>query len=322
MVDVSSRGSGEEAGICPVCLNRDNVLLRSYRSHSDVFNGTRIVRCVQCELVFANPMPSEGKWDAYNSAYADNAHGGLNLHPEALLFFSGIAQVRIDYVLSYCSSQDVEVRSVLEIGPGHGFFCQHILEKFPSCKYSVVESDDDSRQRLLALGAAAYGNLAELYELDASFDLVIMSHVLEHSIDPHSFLNAAIAYLKPGGVVFVEVPCRDYDFKEEDEPHLVFFDKLAMDVLFGRLDLQDTQLSYHGKEIDRINNPSRLRSFVARIIRGAVRRTRIRFSQKPSFISDWDIWDAVQPHEAHIERKKPAWWLRALGRKPLASARP
>ncbi len=71
-----------------------------------------------------------------------------------------------------------------------------------------------------------------------------MSHILEHASSPVAFLQQALQFLKPGGVLFVEVACRDYEFKETHESHLLFFDKLSLMRLFERLGLIDIQLRY------------------------------------------------------------------------------
>lgn len=301
--------------ICPVCLMRSVVVLRPYRGHSDLFVGTSIMRCEQCKLVFASPMPSVSEWEEYNASYADNAHGGLNLSPGALNFFSGIALLRLQHVLSYCESVGKQIGSVLEIGPGHGFFCQHLLEKLPFCQYCVVESDDVSAQRLLDLGAVVYRGFDELEKQGESFDLLVMSHVLEHSIDPHAFLGSAASYLVEGGVIFLEVPCRDYEFKEEDEPHLLFFDKPSMERLLERLSVDNAQLTYHGKEIRNMKPPDRVTAFAQRVLRAVQRRTGIGQRSQPPFIKDRDVWNAVASHDAHTESQHPSWWLRAMATK-------
>jgi SAM-dependent methyltransferase len=314
----NSGGSGSVVVRCPVCTGASHISLRPYRGHSQIFGKVNLVRCADCQLVFVRPMPSEEDLYEYNSAYSDNAHGGLNLHPGALLFFSGMALLRLEHVLSYYPDGGANIKSVLEIGPGHGFFCEHVLRRSPACSYSVIESDHSCRERLRTLGATVYENLNKLDSWRGTFDLLVMSHVLEHSGDPFGFLDAAIGLLAPGGVVFIEVPCRDFEFKEEDEPHLVFFDKASLQRLFERLGLCNLRLSYHGKEIHRIKKESRISAFAARLARTVSRRTGMSLSRKPSFIEDPAIWDAVRPHEAHTERQQAAWWLRAVASKPQA----
>jgi SAM-dependent methyltransferase len=71
----------------------------------------------------------------------------------------------------------------------------------------------------------------EKVRLSRKFDLVIMSHVLEHLVDPVQTLRYAYdTFLKKGGVLYIDVPTRDYELRSADaaavapESHLVFFD--------------------------------------------------------------------------------------------------
>src|SRR6185436_6978988 len=45
---------------------------------------------------------------------------------------------------------------------------------------------------------------------DQLFDLVIMSHVLEHVWHPTNFLRVATSLVKPGGYIYIEVPFELY----------------------------------------------------------------------------------------------------------------
>ncbi len=106
--------------------------------------------------------------------------------------------------------------SHLEIGPGHGVFLY-----FAATKPGVgrVEGWDISptsiaktRDALQALGAT--GNvelrLTDLFAAGAAggarFDSIVMSEILEHLEDPVAAVRAACRHLKPGGLLWVNVP--------------------------------------------------------------------------------------------------------------------
>ena len=158
----------------------------------------------------------------------------------------------------------------------------------------------------------------ELQNVGGQFDLLVMSHVLEHCPDPSGFLRTCLGFLNPGGAVFVEVPCRDHEFKDLDEPHLVFFDKPSMHELFMRSGLDAVQLSYHGTEISRL---VRGRGLTARFT-GKLKYIARRLGIRPELmfharigspaITDMETWLAVRPYEAHLTREEPSWWLRVL----------
>ena len=298
-------------GRCPACGIARHQPIRPYRSHSSIFVSMQLTRCLQCDLVFTLPTPTDKQLRAYNLSYFDNAHGSLNMHPDALLFFSGIALLRLGHVLSYCKEQDKLPKEILEVGPGHGYFCEHMRAQIPDCRYTVLESDSRCHDHLRELGASVYEDFSQLQV--GSYDLLVMSHVLEHSAKPDEFLRSTMTLLKPGGVVFIEVPCRDYEFKDEDEPHLVFFDKLSMNSLLERLTVDNIRLSYHGKEISKIKPQDSLREKLGNKWRGAQRRLGLDFSRKSPQISDRAMWSVLRPYEPHLQSDRPSWWLRAMG---------
>jgi SAM-dependent methyltransferase len=75
-------------------------------------------------------------------------------------------------------------------------------------------------------------------------DLVVMSHVLEHISDPIKFIQIATSGLRQGGALFIEVPCRDWEHKDLDEPHILFFDKRPLQLLLQRAGFNDIEVSY------------------------------------------------------------------------------
>ena len=79
--------------------------------------------------------------------------------------------------------------------------------------------------------------------------MVIASHVVEHVSDPLSFLNNIIDYIRPGGSIFIEVPCQDHLYKSLDEPHLLFFTDQSLQLLLETLGFVDIQLSFHGRKL-------------------------------------------------------------------------
>ncbi len=89
---------------------------------------------------------------------------------------------------------------VLEIGCGNGTN----LVKLKSAGWDVVGQEIDGRAALQAEKATkAPVHVGKLIECDFGpdrFDLVLTSHVLEHSANPSELAKAAFTLLKPGGL--------------------------------------------------------------------------------------------------------------------------
>ena len=300
---------------CPLCQSDVNISLRKYNSTSQILSNTELTKCGQCELVFANPMPTQDAWTLYNSDYFNVAHGGIAIDLDAINFFKGMAVVRMKYILNYCKLNSIELNSILEIGPGVGHLAGKWIEFFPKISYTVVETDKSCHSSLKKLGVNVLNNIENIHE-SSSFDLVIHSHVLEHVINPVEFLEANTRYLRKGGVLFIDVPCNDWKFKELDEPHLLFFDKTTMLFLLNKmLNHKNIQISYHGNTIRKIlqkNNFNLFRRIVNKFrLDKLYKRLNWVFFKDKKFltISEYLMIFDLKPY---LTNKKESWWLRSI----------
>ncbi|MES2330097.1 MAG: class I SAM-dependent methyltransferase [Bacteroidota bacterium] len=268
-------------------------------------------------MVFADPMPAEAELIAYNAGYFDNAHGGVNTNKLTAAFLSAINLLRVIHVEDYIAKQKKTVKNVLEIGPGGGQFAKHWLTRHSDTgNYTGVESDKICHPNLVATGVKVFTSVDEL-PVAQQYDLVVISHVLEHTSHPGSFIDHCTKYLSPGGILFIEVPCKDYEHKDLDEPHLLFFDKEPMQRFLTDRAFNDVQLSYHGNTITDLK---KTRSLFIRIYskgRNFLLGNGVRF---PFSISESGLEKVADPLEravikpfmAHKNQDQPSWWLRAI----------
>ena len=103
----------------------------------------------------------------------------------------------------------------LEVGPGHGFFLYFAsrkpdiatLEAWDVSKSSIEET----KKSLAALGAQREITITRQDILEAparpeSFDMAVISEVLEHLERPEIALKTLLASLRPGGRIFINAP--------------------------------------------------------------------------------------------------------------------
>lgn len=299
---------------CPVCGSNNTKVVASFRYQNPVFTGCSRALCAECGMLFASPMPTDAALSAYNASYFSAAHGGQPTSPLVVAFSSGIARLRIAFVKRYLAKHQISVKQILESGPGPGFFARSWLKYFPDSIYSVVETDVSCHKSLQALGARLVG-ASDLVPAD----LVVMSHVLEHVPQPVKFIQAATRGLRPGGVLFIEVPCRDWEHKALDEPHVLFFDRVPMRRLLDDLGFTDIEIAYYGQTIAQLKTESKLHSLLMK-----VRAKLISWGLVAPFATMQPGMEAivepleramVGPYRAHLESSEPAWWLRAIARK-------
>ena len=300
---------------CPICDGHKTFFKSVYRHKHDYFSNKKIYGCNNCGLYFVNPKIEDSKLNKYNSSYHENAHQGHKRNKKLEAFFSGISKLRIEIIKNNSLFKENSNLKVLEVGPGPGAFAKEWLKYFPNSKYYAIESDKILHNQLKKNGINIIDNVDNKWNV--FFDLIVISHVLEHVNDPLEFLNNYTKTLKKGGLIFLEVPCSDFMHKAIDEPHLLFFEKIPIKKMIKNLKLDLIKLGYYGTPIRKINS---LRSKFFKKIRSFLWVKNITYyhpqKDKLNKILNNEIeTEALLNFDAHIEQDEPSWWLRVIAKK-------
>ncbi|MFI0963592.1 class I SAM-dependent methyltransferase [Streptomyces sp. NPDC021080] len=198
---------------CPWCGSkrlRTRLRTPDLRRHRP---GTFVVdACGDCAHAFQNPrLTPEGlafyhrdlREDAYESLAGRllGARGGTGRHLAAARALLPLA----------------EPESWLDVGTGLGHFPATAKKVHP---YTSFDGLDPTRrvERARAAGRVEEAHVGRLTDpgiatrLRARYDVVSMFHHLEHAPEPREELRAALAVLRPGGHLLVEVPDPDCAF--------------------------------------------------------------------------------------------------------------
>jgi len=120
---------------------------------------------------------------------------------------------RLLAVLEYLDIQPADV--VLDCGCGLGWFLKVIGELYPA-RLVGIDADLSRLERAAAnvgrRAGLAIGSIASVPFPSQTFDKIVLSEVLEHLKDDRGGLLEVRRVLKPGGVVAITVPNRDYPF--------------------------------------------------------------------------------------------------------------
>ena len=135
---------------------------------------------------------------------------------------------------AYCMSFLKNKKKLLEVGTGAG----QALCWFEETGFSVTGIEPDKRSVELINHKLRHGHciagFAEDIQLHEKFDVIWMSHVLEHLIRPDLFLQRSKNNLENDGIIFIEVPnCGNKEvlYSSIHEPSTFHFSKDALQKL-------------------------------------------------------------------------------------------
>lgn len=228
-----------------------------------------LARCTneRCGLLWLDPMPVE---DDLHIAYATYYTHGSTLSREAgghvpsLLrapfralrnFALNLGSISADLrTLLHLGLENVPPGRVLELGAGDG----RRVERLLGLGWQAEGQDVDPNAgvfRLRDRGVRVHEGPVERLDLEpASYDAIVMSHVIEHLTDPLLTLKHCLRLLKPGGQVVAVTPntrslcARRYGFSWmslEPPRHLHLFNPanlrdLAAQAGFPRIEVRTT----------------------------------------------------------------------------------
>lgn len=106
-------------------------------------------------------------------------------------------------------------KSILDIGCGDGFYLYLLYSLFPNVKIIGVDNDKNALKSASSnlKGGSVKLKYEDIYNLsfyNNSFDVVILSEVLEHLDDDFKGLQQVYRILKSKGLLLISVPNRNY----------------------------------------------------------------------------------------------------------------
>ena len=193
--------------VCDICACEHYLVFRTRGRHG---KPLQTVICTGCGLVYTNPRPSDADDpEYYKSRYWHDYRSVIA--PDEKFFQRRIPKVRGIAARCVRLLETVESPRVLEIGCGVGALSLLLHEGLgESADITAIEpSKGHSAFAKQRTGLdVRHGLLDEIASelATASFDLVVMNHVLEHVTSARSVCDRVLELLRPGGCFVIEVP--------------------------------------------------------------------------------------------------------------------
>lgn len=233
-----SHGLLESVPYCPACKspNRDSkVIIR--RDNDGVFpEKWTMVSCSDCGSLYLDPRPDAASLPrAYSDYYTHNAANEQTSVKNRLGFVWSLVNGYLNHrfrmrrrpanrlgYLAFCLVEPLRLKleyygrhlsraqfpragRLLDIGCGNGSFLLRAREM----GWEVLGCDPDPHAaeicQSLGLNVCVGNAFSTSYD-HSSFDVVTMSHVIEHVSDPRRLLERAYSLLRPGGHIWLAWP--------------------------------------------------------------------------------------------------------------------
>jgi len=249
---------------CGLCHGLDFEF--AYEQRDRFEQAIRLVVCRGCGLSQLNPRRDEEEEalfyasDYYRLEQLRSRYGRSDWSKRKAKIASGI----LDAVEAQRPLAGVKL---LDIGAGRGFLLRDARER--GARVSGVEPSEETAESLRVEGFdIVTGNLQRFVaEAPGSFDVITMSHVVEHVNEPIPFLQAAASMLKPEGLLVAEVPNVSWQLQKGRHPrsahtaHLYYHTERSLTALFGVSGLRVLGVSFGlGKKMVRaVGTPGRPR---------------------------------------------------------------
>lgn len=175
-----------------------------------------VVRCTTCGLIQTNPRPTRPAISMfYPEGYVSFAVEGEQAGPRRRLAerLNAIAlathRIRHPGCQRYPPPTSPQRARLLDIGTGAGLHVERMIalgwDAWGIEPDAAIAKETESRLGL-ARGRILIGSAEDESFPDGPFDLVTMSHVIEHLHDPHAVLARVREVLAPGGRVMLWLP--------------------------------------------------------------------------------------------------------------------
>jgi len=304
---------------CPLCSRVD---VRPVQDHPD-FPGAVIHECEECGFWFAHPPPSAAALETYyRTTYARRRSWSASREYLELMRRRAAAQ------REFIDPELRDVRRSLDVGCGVGA----LVAELQGANIDAIGYDTD--ESVIEIGRRSWGaNIHPGHHTRAAqtgeFDLLCLSHVVEHFAQPTVDLKALAASVRSGGWIFVEVPnCVPWMFEHgvDTESHLGFFTSRSLRRLGEAAGLEVVRLRNCGPPVVEHYQQQAAQTAATRsrglpqVVRTAARRVhRLASRLLPVSAAVRTEYDGFYDryYEPGDER---GMWLRALFRQPVVGS--
>ncbi|WP_136987744.1 class I SAM-dependent methyltransferase [Synechococcus sp. UW69] len=221
---------------CPKCGKKNNTLFSK--------NGGQYSHCNDCNIVYLNNYFVS---DILNKFYINYPSNTQSWHEKEIDFYKNIFTAGSTMIEEFCNQSQIDV---LDIGCSTGLFLK-VFSDVSTIRAKTFGIEPNIKESNFALSQGINIIGSSIGEVNRSFDVITLWDVLEHIPDPIAYIKNIKANLKPGGLLFIQIPTCDSLSARVLREHCNMFDGIEHLTLFGIRGIQET-LEFCGFEILKI----------------------------------------------------------------------
>lgn len=198
--------------ICVICQSSEMLQIDEFSALRLVTSDVRphqqevgLNQCPSCLLISKNMS------DSYKNSL-DEVYGNYDLFKESgkidqeVTSDAGVIS-RSALLLEHLDQEGLLAQTgrLLDYGCGKGAFVSAFSTLRPDWQLVGTDIDESNRLPVEAIANTTYVAAAD-GTISGEYDLITLSHVLEHLVDPLGTLQSFINHLQPDGYVFIQVP--------------------------------------------------------------------------------------------------------------------
>lgn len=204
---------------CPICGTSNLTHFKKVRNWKNFKNKYQAIMmtsvCVKCEMKYSNPLLNQREID---EVYINDYVGDIKKQKDRYKTNKRFRRNSATDWMKYIKTKNIKL---LEIGCSSGYNLANILEEDNSIIVKGVDLDKESIKYGKSLGLNLTNE--DAFKLKEKFDVIMLSHILEHISDPISFLNSLKKILKSDGKIVINTPDALSKIEDPSWEHVNYF---------------------------------------------------------------------------------------------------
>jgi 2-polyprenyl-3-methyl-5-hydroxy-6-metoxy-1,4-benzoquinol methylase len=196
---------------CPLCKFDKYIIV--HKHNKDIYWKNTTVQnviCKRCGLVYLNPQPNEKSMRKF---YIQDCRNVIN-QPYPTKEYLQTIKLRTDTQINWLgpliglnnkTNSKNKNKNILDIGSAAGVFLNYFKEAGYNC-HGVEPTTTFAKFSQKEFGHKISNSTLQEAKFIQKFDIITISHVLEHVYNLSGFLKEVNKLLKKDGLLFIEVP--------------------------------------------------------------------------------------------------------------------